>query len=58
MKVPINQHTITVDHLIDAIVKKLNANRTVLEKSIHYGRISWRLGRKAGEIEVDLEPKL
>ncbi len=58
MKEPINQPTITVDHLIDAIVKKLNANRTVLEKSIHYGRISWRLGRKAGEIEVDLEPKL
>ena len=52
------QPVITVDHLIDAIVKKLEANRTVLEKSIHYGRISWRLGRKTGKIEVDFEPKL
>ena len=54
MKEPTNQPTITVDHLIDAIVKKLNANRTVLEKSIHYGRISWRLGKQAEEIVVEL----
>ena len=52
------QPAITVDHLIDAIVRKLEANRTVLEKSIHYGRISWRLVKNAGEIEVELEPKL
>ena len=34
------QPTVTVDDLIGAIVKKLEANRTVLEKSIHCGRIS------------------
>ena len=54
----ISQPTVTVDQLIDAIVKKLEANRAVLGRSIHYGRISWRLDRKAGEIEVDFEPKL
>ena len=53
-----SQTTVTVDDLIEAIVKKLETNRAVLEKSIHYGRISWRLGRKAGDIEVDFEPKL
>ncbi len=58
MKDRTSQTTITVDHLIEAIVKKLEANRAVLEKSLYYGRISWRLGKKDGELEVDFEPKL
>ncbi|MDA1220269.1 MAG: hypothetical protein O2909_12680 [Chloroflexi bacterium] len=58
MKDRISQTTVTVDHLIETIVKKLEANRAVLEQSIHYGRITWRLSRKGGEIEVDFEPKL
>jgi hypothetical protein len=53
-----SQTTAMVDHLIQAIVQKLEANRTVLGKSIHHGRLSWRVGRKNGEIEVGLELKL
>ena len=47
-----------VDTLIEAIHKKLVANRSVLEKSLHYGRLNWRTGKKSGQIEIDLEPKL
>ena len=49
---------IGVDYLIDAIKRKLEANRSTLERSISFGRLSWRLNKKKGEIEVDLEPKL
>ena len=45
------------DRLIIAIVEKLKANRSVLEKSLNRGRLAWRTG-KNGEIEIDLEPKL
>ena len=46
------------DRLIDAITKKLQANRSVLERSINHGRLSWRINKRSGEIEVDLEPKI
>ena len=49
---------IGVDHLIDAITKKLQANRQVLGQSLSFGRLGWRFNRKKDEIEVDLELKL
>lgn len=52
------QNAPDVDSLIDAIHKKLVANRSVLEKSLHYGRLNWRTEKKSGQIEIDLEPKL
>jgi hypothetical protein len=48
---------ISVDRLIDAIMEKLKANRTILAKSLRFGRLVWRKP-KDGDIEVDLEPKL
>jgi len=53
-----NQANNLVNHLIEAIVQKLEANRTVLIRSLHFGRLSWRRNKKNGEIEVDLELKL
>ncbi len=50
--------SVSVDSLIEAIKLKLEANRSTLERSISFGRLSWRLNKKKGEIEVDLEPKL
>jgi hypothetical protein len=58
MKDQTSQSTTAVDHLIKVIVKKLEANRAVLERSIHHGRLSWRSSKKNGEIDVDLELKL
>ena len=46
-----------VDRLINQLVAKLTANRAVLEKSIGYGRVKWRRGKK-GNFEVDLELNL
>ena len=57
MKGPGGPRLRTVDELIDIILKKLRANREILERSLHFGRLSWRT-RKDGEIEVELEPKL
>jgi hypothetical protein len=48
---------VSVDRLIDAIMEKLMTNRTILAKSLRYGRLVWRKQRD-GEIEIDLEPKL
>ena len=45
-----------VDKLIEALLKKLQSNREVLQKSPDYGRLIWR--RKNGEIEIDLELKI
>ena len=53
-----DQTTALVDQLIEAIVKKLEANRIVLERSIQFGRISWRRSKGNDVIVVDLEPKL
>ena len=53
-----NQANNLVNHLIEAIVQKLEANRMVLIRSQHFGRLSWRRNKKNGEIEVDLELKL
>lgn len=47
-----------VNKLIQCISDKLQANRGVLEHSLWFGRLSWRLNRKNDEFEVDLEPKL
>ena len=49
---------VNVDSLIEAIKRKLEANRSILERSISFGRLGWRLNKKNGEIEVDLELKL
>ena len=57
MKDKANSHTTTVDELIEVINRKLSGNRSVLERSLRFGRLSWRL-RKNGQIEVELEPKL
>ena len=46
-----------VNRLINQLVAKLTANRTVLEKSIRHGRVKWRRGKK-GNFEVDLELNL
>jgi hypothetical protein len=51
-------NAVVVDQLIDAIIRKLQANRPVLERSIQHGRLSWRTNKRNGEIEIDLEPKL
>ena len=48
---------VTADDLIEAITVKLRRNHAILERSVHFGRLSWRSTKK-GEIEVDLEPKL
>lgn len=53
-----DQTTDMVDQLIEAICKKLEANRSILARSIRAGRISWHHSKKIGEIVVDLEPKL
>ena len=47
-----------VDTLIDALVKKLQSNREILRKSPNYGRLVWRLVRKRGQVEIDLELKI
>ena len=47
-----------VDRLIDALVKKLRSNREMLRKSPNYGRLVWRVDRKRGQIEIDLELKI
>ncbi|MBI4302285.1 MAG: hypothetical protein HY664_06745 [Chloroflexi bacterium] len=52
-----DHRAVTVDDLIEAITRKLSVNRPVLERSLQFGRLSWRL-QKNGELEVDLEPKL
>lgn len=46
-----------VDQLVDAIVRKLEANRAVLQKSLEHGRVSWRID-SAGRITVKLEPTI
>lgn len=48
--------TPTVEQLIEAISKKLQANRNVVARSIAYGRVSWRL--KNGNVELDVELKI
>ena len=47
-----------VDHLINSVVQKLQANREVLSRSVNYGRLVWRRNKKDDQIEVDLELKL
>ena len=56
MKDRVSQTDNMVDHLIDAIVRKLRANRGILLRSASYGRLVWRRKKKDGQIEVDLEP--
>ena len=58
MKDRVSQTNDLVDHLINAIVQKLQANRGILLRSVNYGRLVWRRNKKDGQIEVDLEPKL
>ena len=47
-----------VNRIGDAVMKKILANQEIVNKSSSYGRITWRVNKKNGEIEVDLEPKL
>ena len=58
MKDRASQTNELVDHLINAIVQKLEANREILLRSVNYGRLGWRRNKNNGQIEVDLEPKL
>ncbi len=58
MKNPVNQTNDLVDQLIDSILRKLQANRGILMRSVNYGRLVWRRDKKDGQIEVDLEPKI
>ena len=58
MKDPSPGNSIGVDYLMEAIKRKLEANRSTLERSINHGRLSWRFNKKKGEIEVDLELKI
>lgn len=46
-----------VEPLLEAIKRKLEANKSVVAQSLHFGRLSWRT-TKEGKIEVDLELKL
>lgn len=45
-----------VDELIQAVTRKLEANRPLLERSLHFGRLTWRVTKK-GDITVNLELK-
>ena len=45
------------DELIEVISRKLKENRTVLARSLRYGRLTWRT-TKEGQFEIQLEPKL
>jgi hypothetical protein len=47
----------SADQLVDAIVRKLEANSAVLQKSLEHGRLSWRID-SAGRIIVKLEPSI
>ncbi len=47
----------SVDEVIDAIHKKLVANREVLIRSLAFGRLLWRK-KKNGQVEIELELKL
>lgn len=47
----------TVDELIEIITRKLRENRPTLQKSLRFGRLTWR-EKKPGVVEVDLELKL
>ena len=57
MKNRAHSDAITVDELIVFITQKLLSNRSVLQQSLGYGRLSWRR-RKNGQTEIELEPKL
>ena len=46
-----------VDELISALVKKLQSNRELLQRSISHGRLVWRVDRKKDKTEIDLELK-
>ena len=58
MKDRVSQTNDLVEHLINTIVQKLQANREILLRSVNYGRLVWRRNKSDGQIEVDLEPKL
>ncbi len=45
------------DRIISVIMKKLQAQRSLVAQSPKWGRVVWR-SRKGGEIEVDLETKV
>jgi hypothetical protein len=46
-----------VDELIRLVNEKMEDNRPLLARSLNWGRLSWRMGKR-GKIEVDLEPKV
>lgn len=58
MKDQLPSNSTGVDYLIEVINRKLEANLSILERSTSFGRLGWRLNKKNGEIEVDLELKL
>jgi hypothetical protein len=46
-----------VEQLLEAIKRKLEANKAVVARSLRFGRLNWRTTQE-GKIEVDLELKL
>ena len=48
----------SVDLLIDELVKKLTAHRSVIEKSHSYGRVIRRSNPKNAMFDIELEVKL
>lgn len=49
--------TPSAEELIAAITAKLQSNRSIVEQSIGFGRLTWRR-TKNGEFEVKLEPSI
>ena len=52
------ENLVAVEDLLAIIMKKLRENPEIMQKSLNYGRLTWRRKRKNGEFEVDLEPRL
>ena len=47
----------SAEELIAAITAKLESNRSIVEQSITFGRLTWRR-TKHGGFEIDLEPRI
>lgn len=47
----------SVEDLLAAITAKLESNQAILERSVGFGRLTWRQTRN-GEFEIKLEPQI
>lgn len=50
------EQTSRVDELIRLLTRKLQDNRSMLERSLRFGRLTWR--KKNGKTEVDLDTRV